>query len=806
MANYFNLTYDADYPTGPSIQLNDTDGYQLVNGLDITISSKPTNGFTPDTMKIWGVNGVASEGAAAWQPWDPTTTGTLVETGGVQYVYMRARNAALTSDAIATSSGIEFSWSDPTIHSSVGWKDDFQSLRYESASVAVLENATDQTEVTLEKSNINGLQFSGKNFSDIIVQNDRIVGSDSSYIGGLLYDPDSKIHVKKVFTGDQTPMIMVDSGSGFVTLTTFSGAVKSTITGDYTGRVDNVVWTEGTKTLEFDIFKFSTYGFTTVNALEFTTDSMEGGYNGNPVYLKVEVKDDNGDTVENAPVTFSGVSGDNIGTFAVNPVNTDSSGVATATLNLTSVGTAVYTASCDGIYTTDNQTTWSITLSGDMQRSLIHQEDQVMHTEAYDDEVVGANTAAVAEPTTTTGTLASLENDMNVIRTIVRQMKSTASGTNWYDALGTYFDPTNTTSGSVANKDMSFTSISGSTLDAQTIILSVDAYNQNNGYTVSGTSTGVLLTLTGNEDYATPTNRLGLPIFASTANTGSYWDEGGLDRVCRINVYDVATWTALENTSGETIYAKFHDGADFGGSGDGVDVYARFYANGNPTNLTSVSGGVPSTVAFVYPFRKRVTDMADHEWHRTDFGNAFEDDIHFVNAISDLWSFTGAGNDVTSPTWTTTTSGYALENNPDNLADGADDLNDAIGDRDYLEENYVTDGEDVTTSIDELDMGLNDITELAAEGTGNKYITEESVDIPAETLVALPAGATYTPASGTGQVGKNMDVYLNGQLLAASTGVNGANADRDYAETTSSGITFHMKIDAPANITYVVRI
>jgi hypothetical protein len=50
-----------------------------------------------------------------------------------------------------------------------------------------------------------------------------------------------------------------------------------------------------------------------------------------------------------------------------------------------------------------------------------------------------------------------------------------------------------------------------------------------------------------------------------------------------------------------------------------------------------------------------------------------------------------------------------------------------------------------------------------------------------------------------------MDVYLDGQLLAADTGVSGINADRDYGETSISGITFRLNIQAGRNITYIVR-
>jgi len=50
-----------------------------------------------------------------------------------------------------------------------------------------------------------------------------------------------------------------------------------------------------------------------------------------------------------------------------------------------------------------------------------------------------------------------------------------------------------------------------------------------------------------------------------------------------------------------------------------------------------------------------------------------------------------------------------------------------------------------------------------------------------------------------------MDIYVDGQLLAADTGSNGANADRDYGETSTSQVTFRFDIQTGRNITYMVR-
>jgi len=53
--------------------------------------------------------------------------------------------------------------------------------------------------------------------------------------------------------------------------------------------------------------------------------------------------------------------------------------------------------------------------------------------------------------------------------------------------------------------------------------------------------------------------------------------------------------------------------------------------------------------------------------------------------------------------------------------------------------------------------------------------------------------------------GSNMDVFVNGQLLMADTGAFGTNADRDYGETTTTGITFRFRVEAPATVIYIIR-
>lgn len=95
-----------------------------------------------------------------------------------------------------------------------------------------------------------------------------------------------------------------------------------------------------------------------------------------------------------------------------------------------------------------------------MSRSLLRQLEQIRRAEVYDDAVADFNTSAVAEPVIS----GSLEEDMNVLRSIIKQVKG---GSNWFDDPGKYFDPLNTTSGNVATKQLSLANISGNTLDSR---------------------------------------------------------------------------------------------------------------------------------------------------------------------------------------------------------------------------------------------------------------------------------------------------------------------------------------------------
>ena len=212
-----------------------------------------------------------------------------------------------------------------------------------------------------------------------------------------------------------------------------------------------------------------------------------------------------------------------------------------------------------------------------------------------------------------------------------------------------------------------------------------------------------------------------------------------------------------------------------------------------------------SEIAVVYPQRKRLTDMEEYEWLRTDFISSWEGDIELIEDIQNLWSYTGASDNVTDPSWDNTSGNYILVSDPGDLTTAINLLNTEIGDRTYTESNYVATGEDIAVSLDALDVALGDLADSIDAGVADKYIESVQSLISKNVEHPLPYSLAYTPFDTAGEEGKNMDVFVDGQLLAADTGAAGVNADRDYGETTASGVTFRFDVQVGRNITYMIR-
>lgn len=109
MASYFNLTLDTLAPSITAFSIN--------SGAAVTTSRNVTLNITaPEaaSMKIWGIDGVASEAAASWETFASTKSVTLTSGDGTKTVYIKVRDSVYNESA-ASNDTITLSTAIPTI-------------------------------------------------------------------------------------------------------------------------------------------------------------------------------------------------------------------------------------------------------------------------------------------------------------------------------------------------------------------------------------------------------------------------------------------------------------------------------------------------------------------------------------------------------------------------------------------------------------------------------------------------------------------------------------------------------------------
>lgn len=101
MASYFNLTLDTLAPTGLVVKVNGDAQYATSTSvtLTLTLTDSPTDGYQ---MKVWGVEGVSSEGEASWETYSAEKAITLTSGDGVKTVYVKVRDDVGNESASAS--------------------------------------------------------------------------------------------------------------------------------------------------------------------------------------------------------------------------------------------------------------------------------------------------------------------------------------------------------------------------------------------------------------------------------------------------------------------------------------------------------------------------------------------------------------------------------------------------------------------------------------------------------------------------------------------------------------------------------
>ena len=118
MASFFNLTLDTTAPSGLYVKINDDALYTTSAAVTLTIrvSDSSTAGYQ---MKVWGINGVASETAAKWETFATTKNVTLPSGDGLKTVYVKVRDD-VGNETVAVSDTITLDTTVPVVTISSG--------------------------------------------------------------------------------------------------------------------------------------------------------------------------------------------------------------------------------------------------------------------------------------------------------------------------------------------------------------------------------------------------------------------------------------------------------------------------------------------------------------------------------------------------------------------------------------------------------------------------------------------------------------------------------------------------------------
>lgn len=113
MASYFNLTLDTTSPSGVTLSINGGAEYTTSTAVTLAIgcSDESTTGYQ---MKIWGINGAATEDAASWETFQTSKAVTLATGDGQKTVSIKIRDDVHNESATVTDT-ITLNTTVPTV-------------------------------------------------------------------------------------------------------------------------------------------------------------------------------------------------------------------------------------------------------------------------------------------------------------------------------------------------------------------------------------------------------------------------------------------------------------------------------------------------------------------------------------------------------------------------------------------------------------------------------------------------------------------------------------------------------------------
>lgn len=380
----------------------------------------------------------------------------------------------------------------------------------------------------------------------------------------------------------------------------------------------------------------------------------------------------------------------------------------------------------------------------------------------------------------------TLEDDVNYIRTDRKLIKGT---TNWYDAIPTYARPTATNVQVPAN----LTNIASKTTDAV-------AYNVNRAYfgqAVAATNTQVTVTSTGNLKHADAINLTGVPTFDTGPFTGDYTS-------CYVHIVDGYSdgyaggeLSVLSGPYvGERIFGITYNGAST--SPNSVEVH--FYSAAYNVNYAvsphpyTWEFGQPTTINLLYGYNERL-DQLDQNAFRTVPALGILTDAALAGNINNILQTIGTGPTNTNLSGLLTNIStffpfHFLDATP-TVVEALNVLNQQIGNTTFTGP-YLVNGATVTYNLQQLSNAISG-------STVTRTIERLAADIPANTSHTLPGAISYV-LDGTNN-GAKLWVYTRGVLRDPGPVASG----NDYAETSTTAITFYAKQKKDDHINYFIK-
>lgn len=373
----------------------------------------------------------------------------------------------------------------------------------------------------------------------------------------------------------------------------------------------------------------------------------------------------------------------------------------------------------------------------------------------------------------------SLEDDLNYVRTDRRLIKGT---TNFYDAVPTYQRPNAVGTNVPAN----LTNIAGKTLDAHAWVINrafrADSVALGDGYST--------ITAAGTLQYADAVDKTGIPV-----NDGF---DAGNDSATYVEIINPLTENYLTAVggpnNGKRIFGRTRAGTT-GVEPNSVEIEFRAVTLGADVSTSTAytwDGYQPTTVDYYYGYRERADQLTESAFRTTLVNGLFADSSSSAN-INNILTTIGTVVGDTYLTLTNTGPFYVFNNLPDgtpSITEVFNTINEQIGIRDYTG-TILTDGQTITASLQALSNAIS-----AANFV--RTIERLGADINANVSHTIPGGQTYT-LDGTNN-GQNLVVYTRGLLRDPGP----VAAFNDYAETSTTSITFYTKQKKDDHINYFI--